>query len=452
MRPSKLHCASLAILGLALAGPAWAESYRFDLSQAIDAALARNPKMAAAAAKVATKEWELLAAKKEMNPTVSLDIKTQFGHGDSTSFFALQGPGDPDENAVTANGPYASAALSLALPLYEKGSWRHQESAQQAQAAARYDKSKLESETDTLTLVNQVFKDYLGVQESLETIQRYQEVLDNKRKTLDLVKKKVAARVAPGSDLYRLEADIAAARGELKAAERKRDRGLNQLRLDLGLARGDAVELLPLPALPESVPDFDALLNEALANHPDLRIKASEVHLSDAQLREVQNEQSPVLALNAAMNAANDLQGSSLHAFYSVGVSLSMPLLDFGKNTAQANAQAAMLKENQQNLLLAQSELIAKVQEAHDAWLNALDDVQTAGIDLEQAQAQARDTGKLLQARASTLDLLAAEEGEVLNRRIKLIEVRYKAWSAYADLLKTTGSSRLSLPGSRTAP
>jgi outer membrane protein TolC len=449
MPPSNLRILAIALLSVTLSGSVLAENRRFDLGQAIDAALTENPKIALAAAKVATKEWELQVANKGMSPKVSLDAKTQFGTGDSTSFFALQGPGDPDENAVTSNGPYASASLSLALPLYENGSWRTEETAQQAQAVARVDKSKFESTVDSLALANEVFKDYLGVLEIQETIPRYQSVIENKRKTLGLIKKKIAAQIAVASDAYRLEADLVAARSELKAAERKRDRILNQLRLTLGLPRGDTVELMPLPDLPEVSSDIDSMVVEALANNPDLQVKESEIRLSNAQLREVQNEHSPTVALNAAMNTANDLQGSSIHAFYSVGVSLNMPLYDSGKNSAEASAKASMLMEAKQSLLLAQNELTAKVQDAHDSWLNALDDVQSARVDMEQTLLQELATRKLLQAGSSTLDRLSAQEGEVLSKSIKLIQVRYKAWNAYAELLKTTGKTKPSFLSAR---
>lgn len=433
----------LALVSSLLGWPAVAQELRLGLVQAIDIALTQNPTMAVAAAKVSAKQWELQAAKREWTPTASLDAKTMYGSGESVSFFAVQGPGDPEEGGVvTADGPYGSAGLSVSMPLYEKGAWLLQETPQQAKAAAEYAKSESEGDADAVAVANLIFKTYLNVLETEEVVQHYQELVTSREKAVALVKQKIAARSATASDLYPLETALATSLSDLKSAERKKQRELTYLQLYLALPKEDKLELVPLPELPEGMPKLEQIVEEALTKHPDIRIKEAEIALSDARLKEVQEEMGPSLKLSGSVTTANNLEGGGMRTFSIVGLGLNVPLLDFGKNAAKASAKSADVMESKQRLLQRKNEIITEVREAYDAVLDARDAVDAHQKKLEQTLYQEQATRRLQQTGASTLDYLLEQENMVLSSRTSLIQARYKVWNAYADLLKAAGRTK----------
>jgi len=443
MPPSKPGVRVLACLGVLLSGAAIADASRMDVVQVIDLALAQNPTMAAAAAKASAKEWELKAARQEWNPTAALEAKTLYGSGSSTSFFAMQGSGDPDEALIVkASGPYASLGVTLSMPLYMQGTWAYHETPKQAAASAQYDKSQLDGDTDALALANLVFKNYLSVFEAKEEARLYGDLANSRQKVIALVRQKIAAQAAIGSDLVALLTAQAATMSELRASERKHQRELAQLRVYLGLPREAGLDMAVLPTLPSEMPKLAEIVDEALTRHPEIRAKQSEVVLSTAQLKDVEQELGPSLSVSASATTANGLKGGPFNTFYSVGVGLSLPLLDSGKNAAKVGAKNANLLESQQRLLMTQNDIAAQVRVAFDALLDTRDAVEAQQQKLEQSLYEAQATRKLQQQGASTLDQLIEQENAVLSNRILLLQAHYKAWNAYADLLKSTGQTK----------
>ncbi|HQT00508.1 MAG: hypothetical protein B7Y26_09240 [Hydrogenophilales bacterium 16-64-46] len=439
MRPSNVLALMLGFLVL----PAVADTLRLDVGRTIDIALSENPAMAATAAMLSAKEWELKAASKAWSPSLSLEGKTLYGSGNSTSFFALQNTGDPvDAGAVEASGPYASLGLLFALPLYAQGEWINHETPQQAEAQAKLDKSRADGGSESLELAGQVFKNYIGVLEAGEVSRIYGELIVARARMVGVTQRKVAAQTATRTDLAALLTAQAASTSEARAAERKMRRELDQLRAYLGLQPAAEIELDTLPELPALPGKLEDMLAEAMASHPDLRVRQAEITLAEAQLKAVQNDSGPSLGVNATLFTANGLQGESSNTFYNLGLVLNVPLLDSSGNAAMIGARNASLTESRQRLLAAQYDIAQKLREAYDALLDAQDSVEAEFEKLRQSRIEEEALRKLLEKGATTLDRLVAQENLVLGNRISLIRARYKAWTAYADLLQATGQSR----------
>lgn len=446
MRPGKI----LPLLLALSASGAFADTLRLDVGRAIDIALSENPAMAAAAAMQSAREWELKAAAKAWSPSLSLEGKTLYGSGNSTSFFALQGTGDPaDAGTVEASGPYGSLGLLFALPLYSQGAWINHEVPQQAEAQARLDKSRADGETESLELAGQVFKSYIGAFESDEVLRVYAELVAARTRMIMVMQRKIEMQTATRSDLAALLTAQAAARSEARIAERKARRERDQLRVSLGVKPDVEIELETLPELPPMPRKLEELLAEAMVSHPDLRARQTEISLAEAQLKSVQNAIGPSLGVNATVFTANGLQGEGNNTFYNLGLVLNVPLLDASGNSAMIGARSAGLSESRQRLAAARLEIAQKLREAHDALLDAQDSVEAELEKLRQSQFEEAALRKLLDKGATTLDRVVAQENQVLANRISLVRARYKAWTAYADMLQAAGLARPSAEAMR---
>lgn len=446
MHPSKQLALALALVAL----PAAADTLRLDVGRAIDIALSGNPAMAATAAMLSAREWELKAAAKVWSPSLSLEGKTLYGSGNSTSFFALQGSGDPlDAGAVEASGPYASLGLLFALPLYSQGAWINHETPQQNEAKAKLEKSRADGESESLELAGQVFKNYIGALEAAEVQRVYADLMAARARMVAVTQRKVDVQAATRADLAALLTAQAASKSEARAAERKLSREYDQLRVYLGVKPADQIELETLPELPALPRQLDELMAEATASHPVLRTRQTEIQVSEAKLKAVQNEIGPSLGVNATVFTANGLQGDSNNTFYNLGLVLNVPLLDATGNAAMIGARTASLTESRQRLAAAQYDIAQKLREAYDGLLDAQDSVEAEFEKLRQSQIEEDALRKLFDKGATTLDRVVAQENLVLANRISLIRARYRAWTAYADLLQAAGQARPSAEAMR---
>ena len=211
----------------------------------------------------------------------------------------------------------------------------------------------------------------------------------------DLVALRVGIGKAARYQLARAKAGLAVARQAAEDADAERDEALNDLKVALDfdlssqLILSDGLASAPMAG---SLADFDA---RVLTQRPDVIAAKARSDAADAALRQAKAEYSPTAALsgqtyNGASHPPLGAAGSQ------VSLSISLPVLDGGRRSAQVAEYEAVLDK-------------ARVEYERSA-LMAQDDVANAWRELQAARTNVRTAESALAAAQENLRVARLRE------------------------------------------
>ena len=266
---------------------------------------------------------------------------------------------------------------------------------------------------------------------------------------------------------------IAEAQANLTAAERRNRVGLatiadvlqaktalsqEQLNLETTLgnlqaARGGLAAALGLPAnlpfdlepLTEPLPvrslalSVDSVINQALANRPDLQAARAQAAAAAQQVRVARSAELPSLSLNS--NAARTYSSPATFAgpSYTVQLGLSIPIFngfshqyDVAAARAQADAISALADQTRQ-------QVVTQVFVSYYALQTAEQRVATADDLLASAQQSVQvAAGRYREGVGSIIDLLTAQTA-LANARSQQVQARWQWYTSLAQLARDAG-------------
>lgn len=211
----------------------------------------------------------------------------------------------------------------------------------------------------------------------------------DQRANADVVALRVQVGKAARYQLARAQAGLAVARQAAEDADAERDEALNDLKVTLDFDLTSPMILsdgLAPATTSDSLADFDA---RVLVQRPDVIAARERMDAAKAALRQAKAEYAPTASLsgqtyNGASHPPLGAAGSQ------VGVSISLPVLDGGRRSAQVAENAAALDktrvEYERSALMAQDDVANAWRELQAARTN----VQTAESALTAAQENLR--------------------------------------------------------------
>lgn len=357
------------------------------LDQILARALAANPDLAAAQARLEAADRALAALPASLRLTPEARAQQQIG---------------------TGQGSWASAQLGL---LFDPGGAR-QAQALGAQAQARA--AQASRDMAHLLLIEQITETYLELRHAQAQLRLQQAEGARIARILALSQKLAQAGESTALDLARLRARAASLRARLPGQEATIARAV----LRLGVLAGDAPGLLPQPLrarldtpgpqpVPRQAPDM-AIPADLVRNRPDLRLAAARYDTARADLGAARAALYPQLSLSGTIELRGGNGGQLVQG--GLGPVLRLPVLPTAPARAGMDAADARLRA------------------AHADWqaaaLRALYEVEASLVDYrattnaERAAARAarlhREATGLLQAaleqgEATLADILAAE-------------------------------------------
>jgi len=307
----------------------------------------RNPTLAAAKQVVTAAEARIALARAGRGPTVTASgTAGTAGGGTSTTTPSFS-------SSVSLGASYTifdAGQNALAIKQAEA----NLRSAQLALEAARQDVSQ----SIALAYVN-----VLRAERSVE--QRQQEVLRN-RELVRVAEGQFRAGVVPRADVVRAQAGLAAAEGELIAAQN----AVGQTKAVLNAAAGlDPIAPLAVMAAPVVPPLTVAAANLAslVQDRPEVRRAQADVAAAEAALAIAQGSNSLRVTLDGR---ASQGFAPTAQTTYSLGGTLSLPVSDAGR-------QQASVAEATANLAAAKARIdasrLAATQQAVTAYISILD-------------------------------------------------------------------------------
>jgi outer membrane protein len=398
----RLRPVGLAVLALAVASPASAET----LESALSRAYAANPTLNSGRASVRATDEGVAQAKSGYRPTVSLDADIGLARtkGQVQNFSI---------NNVTRPG---GAGLTVNQTLFN--GFQTDNRTRQAESDVLRSRESLRA-TEMTTLFNaaQAYMSVLSDTASLELRRNNVEVLEEQlRQTRDRFNVGEVTR----TDVAQAEARLAGARSEVSGAEANLRTSIGTYRRFIGV---EPRQLAPGRPLDRYVPpSLDASINIGLKEHPQILSALHLVDVAEAQVKVLEGALYPSAGLQGTVQQRYDNQfpGDNAVSASIVG-RLTIPLYEGG----QTYSQIRQAKETVGQRRLEAEDVRDQVRSnIVSAWGQL--EAAKAQVIASQAQVQANEValnGVREEARVgqrTTLDVLNAQQ-ELLNARTNLI-------------------------------
>ena len=354
---------------LASASLAFAES-PLTLDNCLAEAAENNPNLAASRLAVQKAKYDYKASYGDMLPQVSANA----GNSRSRS----------ESSAGTANtADRATYGVSASQSLYTGG--RNRAAVDQGSANLQAAEADLGARRSTLTYdVRKAFAELLFAQEQIDLART---ILKRRHDNLDLIQLRYEGGRENKGALLLTQASARDAEYGVAQAERFLSVARRQLARVLGRDESDLIQISGKleSGHPVSTADFDALA----ADTPSHRRAIAEFSAARAGVDSAKSQYFPELAANASAGRSGESWMPDQDEWV-LGVSLSFPFFQGGKNIMNVRGAEAELKRVEANLRATDADLVLNLQQALADYADAVDrtEVQSAYLKAEEVRAE----------------------------------------------------------------
>ncbi len=417
------------------------------LNALIDAALANNPDLQAAQARLRQSRAQLQQQRAADMPTVSGDaailrMRQPDLSGLQNSQQGSDGTQDSQGSASKGRGPLQlySAGFDASWEIDLFGGTRRATEAASAQAQA-VDADLADAQVSLAAEVAQAYIDLRSQQQRLVLARQSAEL---EQKTLELIRQRRERGVVPEADVERQTTQVENTRATLIPLDEQITESLDQLAVLTGQAPGALDQALaapaPLPALPASVPVDDP--SEVVKRRPDIRAAERRLAASNAQIGQHEADLFPKVTMLGFIgsSAGNPGHLPRKSSFTWLGVPyLQWDVLDFGRT--RGSIRQAEAGRDEAAARYAQT-VLAALQDANNA-LSRYGHQRESVTRLQQIETSADRSSTLMHQRyeagaSSLIDLLDTQRTQ-FNAQQNLVQGRAELLKDFVSLQKSLG-------------
>ncbi len=426
-----LLLASCVLPALTFASPGTATT----LEEALVYSYRTNPGLQTQRDKLLAIDESYVQARAEFSPTLSVQVQGDYSREHQGREIRLQElqnstsiPDYLEQNSVTGQ-------LVVSQPLYTSG--RFAADLKAADAGVRSGREALRTaEANLLFNVIQVYT----------SVARDQEALDIRTLNLSMLKHQVAETVARQKAGEVTRTDVAQAEAQLASEDALYQASVGQLNISRANYKAvvgtEADDLLPPPDI-EGLPEtFDAAIDSAERNNPDLRQTIYNEQASKARVYASRANGGPTLSaqLRGGYNgSAVPFTGHNLNKDVSLTANLTIPLYSGGVQSSQVRQALDQNYADQDSI---EDVHRGVIQNVSIAWNQML--IAQAAVEAQQRQVAAATIAfegmrkEYSNGDRSTLDVLIAEE-TLRDAELALISARHDQYVAKAAILQNMG-------------
>lgn len=384
-------------------------------------ALAANPDLAVAAARIAEARAQFRLARAQLTPQVT-------GSAPETAGQTLSPFGTPSD----ALGAQPGIQISYDLDLF--GRLRQASRAAQAQLLA----SQGARDTVRLGIVSSVATGYITLRALDRRLDVARQTLVARADGLGIARRRAETGYTSNLERRQAEAEYRATEQLVPQAQLAIARQENALALLLGetpgaIPRGLSLDRLSAPAIPDGLPA------DLLRRRPDLFQAEQVLVAADRSLDSSRAALLPNIALTGSAGIVLSTALADPVGVFSIGGSLLSPIFDGGRLRAQADAAAA--RRDQAAFAYRRTALIA-FREVDDSLAGVLRSGQQAmALDGQRAAlagALRNATNRYRAGYSTYLDQLDAQRG-LLSAELSLVQARADRLNAYVALYQAFG-------------
>ena len=389
--PFWLASSALALsIGQAIAAPA-----SYSLEQAIDAALANNPELNIMQARIEQANAQLGESLASFYPQIKTSLSYQHSNNPAQAFALIIAQRRLDMQSGNFNNPGFvddyRPQVSASYSLFRGGQDYYNSQAAELNSEA----AELEKSAARNRLVNHVTAAYYGELAAMDANTISQRSIESVQSQLHQTQLGYEAGTVLKSDLLSLQVQLAEAQDAQIHAANAIELAQNMLKTLLGLDANDRFAINPAANknLPESPANFEQLINQALAQHPELKAAEKRVAIAEQQL-----------------SAAKAAHLPKADAFVSYGSNSK----DLTYNSNRDNLTAGVMVEmdvfsgfaTQEKINKAEHQLTAAKQSARQNRLQIENDLKAAQLKLQEALHRAEVSNSASQAAEEALRLV----------------------------------------------
>ncbi|TWC68370.1 efflux transporter outer membrane subunit [Herbaspirillum sp. SJZ099] len=334
-----------------------------------------------------------------------------------------------------------SYQVGLAVPAYELDFFGRVRNLKDA-ALATYLSTEEAKKSAQISLVAQVAQTYLSERSYAEQLLLAEQTLKSREDDIQLAQKRFDVGASSALDFRLTQTLVESARIAKAQLERQRAQAENALTLLVGKKVSD---LPPAQLLSDEkiVTDIPAgLPSDLLTNRPDIRSAEQSLLAANANIGAARAAFFPSISLTGNFGTASSTLGGLFESgsgAWSFGPSLSLPIFDFGRNSA--NLDLAEVRKNKA-VVTYEKTIQTAFREVADALVarGSLDDqvkAQEAFLNAQQERLKLTDL-RFKNGIASSLDQLDAQR-DLFSAQQALIQARQLRLNNAIDLYKALG-------------
>lgn len=368
------------------------------LAQAVQTGLRENLMIRASQADVKAAAAATRIARSQRRPQLS--ATTYVTYGDFSNIFSTAPNVTPGNSLLVPSQGYADQNLMFTLPVYTSGRLEYQDRA--ASDRERAAAAEVEGvQTETALRIKEPYYRALLAAETVKAAQARVEAAGELVKTTQAL---FSAGKGLEASVRRVEAEQADAQRLRTTARNGQAKALLDLKAAMGVRLESEFTLADALVFAPLVGGLSAQLKEAAQLRPELRSSRARLAAAGHQTASIRASQGPqVYGMAMADGLTSRLSGT--REGYSVGLVISMPLLDGGQRQAET-AQARAQEERAQA-------------ETRDLELRVANEVQQAWLDVQTAAENYRTALTALEAARSAYEVTAVR---VQNQKGILVE------------------------------
>ncbi len=370
-------------------------------SSAVEEVQRENLELKAAKDSLEASQYSIRTAQSAFYPQVSANLG--YGYGTNKSDLLAKGPGIDPKSSY-------SAGLSVAQSIFTGGS----DEARVAQARANATGSSLALETLKARLSAELKGAYANLLFAQRAVRLQEDISRRRQENLRLVELRFESGRENKGSVLQSEAYLAQSR--LEALQAQNSLKVSQAQLLRLLGRSEGTEIRVADEVPSSKPPERPAFMELAKQAPEYKQAGIQIQLAQEALRLARAGYYPSLSLTGTLGRQDETFFPQRET-WSVNLSLNYPLYNGGKDSsAMRSAQSTLgaASWTQQNL---DKQLLARLQQSHATWLEAVERLRVDESFVKAAQVRADIARKKYDNGLTTFEDWDRIESELITRQ-----------------------------------
>lgn len=306
-----------------------------------------------------------------------ISLTNRFGYYNSYSEFT----------AETSEGFSNNLTLNLSQPLFTYN--RTKLTLKELEYAL--ENAKLNYAMQLLELEKQVSQAFYYVYQQQKSREIASQAFENMQKSYEVSKNKVDAGISPKEEMFQAELNLATTRSDFENKEVSYENAKDDFKILIGMSLYDDVIVLPNIEVDTVAIDISFAIDQGLANRMELRQRKIDIAISQFDLIQTKalNEFKGSLDLSLGLFGDNN-KVANVYANPTdneiVGLSLTVPLWDWGERKSRIKADEASIETANINYEEEQNDIILGIRKIYRNLLNLRNQIEIARQNVSNAQ------------------------------------------------------------------
>ncbi|MET3880469.1 TolC family protein [Chitinophaga sp. OAE865] len=262
---------------------------------------------------------------------------------------------------------------------------------------------------------------------------------------MDIYRLQVAKGIVLQKDLDKVSVDFNNTMSQIRVARSNFQLAENQLKFEMGYPIDDKLQVNLVPAIAPLAGPEDSLMRFSPAARIDYRISSTNIRLLEIEQARIKAEGLPKLtgyARYGAVGFGNKLKGAydELLPYSTVGLKLTIPILDFYKRSARHKQASVNLVNAEEGLKLSKSKFSVEFQNAQTKVAQAQANMENDKRNMDLAESVFKVTNLQFQKGTTDLNDWLITRNSLRSAQNNYLNSIYSYYQSRVDLEKAAGT------------